>query len=187
MGSESDRQSTVLIGPYGVGKSTISHLLAEAREQQRYSLDEVVWTYYSEVGVTPQTAAAVGAFDAPDWQRYHAHAVKRFLQDHANESCVMDLGAGHALFEGALLTEMQTVLADCTVILLLPAPEIDIAKHDLGERNAIHPTKRQQPHAEWNAFFLQHPAPHQLADHVVYTKGKSPAQTCAEILALLQV
>jgi shikimate kinase len=177
-------RSIVLIGPYGVGKSTISQLLADARGQKRYSLDDVLWGYYGEVGVTPQTAAAVGPFDSPAWQPHHAHAVKRFLQDHANESCVMDLGAGHALYDGVYFTEMQAILAPYAVILLLPSPEIEESLHDLNERNALHPSKGKQPHAQWNSFFLHHPSSYQLAHHIIYTKGKTPAQTHQEILAL---
>ncbi len=95
-------RSVVLIGPYGVGKSTIGQLLADSRGQRRYSLDECAWTYYREIGLAPETAEALGDFASQRWQPYHAHAVKRFLQDHQNEVCVMDLGAGHALYEAGL-------------------------------------------------------------------------------------
>lgn len=177
-------KSVVLIGPYGVGKSTISQLLAESRGQKRYALDECVWTYYIEIGLTPKTAEALGGFDSPHWQPYNAHAVKRFLQDHQNELCVMDLGAGHALYEGKYLDEVSVALAPYEVILLIPAPDINVSLRDLNERNESHPSKRRQPHMKWNSFFLRHPSSYQLAKRIVYTKGKTPLEIHQDILAL---
>jgi shikimate kinase len=176
-------KSIVLIGPYGVGKSTIAQLLAQARHQSCFSLDECVWSYYRETGLTLESAEALGDFDSPHWQPYHAHAVKRFLQDHRDETCVMDLGAGHALYEDAYLDEMQVVCAPYDVILLLPSPDIDVSIHDLNERNNAHVYKRTQPHTKWNTLFLRHPSSRQLARYVVYTKGKTPIETCNDILA----
>jgi shikimate kinase len=177
-------KSIILIGPYGVGKSTVGQLLAASRSQPQYSLDQYVWSYYGEKGLTNEIAATIGEFDSPHWQAYHAHAVKRFLEDHGNELCVMDLGAGHALYDGQYLDEMQLILAPYVVILLIPSPDIELSIQDLNERNDIHISKRRQPHAKWNRFFLNHPSSYQLTKHVVYTKGKTPAQTHQEILAL---
>src|SRR5689334_22083333 len=116
-------RSVVLIGPYGAGKSTTGRLLAAARQQQSYSLDDDPWKYYREIGLTERSAASLGDFDDPQWQPYHSHAVKRFLQDHQGEICVMDLGAGHALYDGTYLTDMQAILAPYDVVLLIPSPD----------------------------------------------------------------
>jgi shikimate kinase len=177
-------RSVVLIGPYGVGKSTIGQLLADSRGQRRYSLDECAWTYYGEIGLTLDTAEALGDFDSPRWQPYHAHAVKRFLQDYQNEVCVMDLGAGHVLYEGDYLEEMRGVFALYDTILLIPSPDINMSIDDLAKRNDAHFHKRRQLHMQWNTFFLNHPSSYQIAKHVIYTKGKSPAETLKDILAL---
>ena len=178
-------QSVVLIGPYGVGKSTVAELLATARSQSYYALDECAWNYYRETGLTPETVETVGDFDSPKWQPYHAHAVTRFLHDHQPEICVMDLGAGHALYDGCYLDKMKTVLAPYEVILLLPSPQLDRSMHDLNVRNSVHAIKQTQPHAEWNTFFLNHPSSYQLARHIVYTGDKTPLETSNDILALL--
>src|SRR5262245_16715760 len=178
-------RSVVLIGPYGVGKSTIGRLLAAARGQQAYSLDEHAWTYYREVGLTEESAASLGDFDDPQWQLYHSRAVKRFLQDHQDEQCVMDLGAGHALYDGAYLSDVQAALAPYDVVLLMPSPDPAISLRDLEERNNAHHLKRRQPHARWNAFFIDHPASYSLATHIVYTKDRTPEQTCQELLEII--
>jgi hypothetical protein len=36
-----------------------------------------------------------------------------------------------------------------------------------------------------NEHFVRHPSNYALAKHVVYTKNKSPVETCDEILSLL--
>jgi hypothetical protein len=37
---------------------------------------------------------------------------------------------------------------------------------------------------DFNAHFLAHPGYYALAKFIVYTKGRTPAESCAEILAL---
>jgi len=180
-------RSIILIGPYGVGKSTVGKLLAESRGQPQYSLDQSVWIYYHEVGLTLELAKTLGDFDSVLWQPYHAHAVKRFLQDHEHELCVMDLGAGHALYEGDQLEEMRATFASYDTILLIPAPDITVSINDLTERNNAYAYKKTQPHAKWNSFFLEHPSSYQLAKHIIYTKDKTPKESCQDILAVIEV
>ena len=38
---------------------------------------------------------------------------------------------------------------------------------------------------DMNRYFLEHPANAALADHTVFTKDKSPHETCGDILRLL--
>jgi len=179
-------KSVILIGPYGVGKSTVASLLANSRGQPQYSLDPEVWTYYREAGLTPEMTDALGDFDSLAWQPYHAHAVKRFLQDHQHELCVMDLGAGHALYEGDYFEAIQAVLSLYDTVLLVPSPDVTISINDLAQRNNSHFYKRTQPHAKWNSFFLSHPSGYQLAKYIIYTKDKTPQQTCQDILAAIE-
>jgi shikimate kinase len=179
-------KSIVLIGPYGIGKSTVGQLLAESRGQPQYSLDQCVWTYYRETGLTLELAEALGDFDSLLWQSYHAHAVKRFLQDHAHEVCVMDLGAGHALYEGSYLEEIRAALAPYDTILLIPSPDVAVSINDLTERNNAHFYKKTQPHTQWNTFFLKHVSSYQLARYIIYTKSKTPIETCQDILAVIE-
>lgn len=180
-------KSIVLIGPYGAGKSTIGKLLAEALNQRNYSLDEEnPWKYFQEVGLTLENSTSLGDFDSPAWQPYHRHAVKRFLAEHNSEDCVMDLGAGHSLYDGDLLEDMKQTLAGYTVILLLPSPQIDESLHDLKQRNNLHPSKRNTSHTIWNTYALTHPANQWLANHTVYTKGLNARETCDKILGMLK-
>lgn len=177
-------KSIILIGPYGAGKTTIGRLLADSLGRRGYSLDEYAWTYYREIGLSTETAGNLGDLDSLQWQPYHAHAVKRFLQDHQNEVCIMDLGTGHSLYEDTYFNEMQEVFAPYNVILLMPSPDIDIAIHELNEQNNRHFYKRGQSHTKLNLSFLKHPSSYQLAKYIVYTKDREPIETSKDILAL---
>jgi shikimate kinase len=179
-------KSIVLIGPYGVGKSTVGQLLAAARQQSQFSLDHNVWKYYSETGLTLEAAEKLGDFDSLHWQPYHAHAVRRFFEDHEKEVCIMDLGAGHALYEGQYLQEMHILFSKHDTILLIPSPDIAVALSDLSQRNDSHFYKRTQPHTRWNSFFLRHPSGYQLAKYAIHTKDKTPMETCQDILAVVE-
>jgi adenylate kinase family enzyme len=178
-------QSVVLIGPYGIGKSTVGRLLADAWNMRQYALDDVTYRYCQEAGMTDELAQTLDLL-APEWQPYHAHAVKRFLDDHRGEPCILDFGAGHSLYDGSHFTEVKQALGPFVVVLLLPSPDPDEALHDLTTRNNAHFYKRTQPHAQWTKLFLEHPSPYALATHTVYTKGKTAKQVADEIIALVQ-
>lgn len=179
-------KSVVLIGPYGIGKSTVGQLLAAARNQPQYSLDQDVWKYYSETGLTLEAADMLGDFESLNWQPYHAHAVRRFFQDHGQEVCIMDLGAGHALYEGSYLEEMLEIFSKHDTVLLTPSHDVAESISNLARRNDAHFYKRTQPHMQWNSFFLQHSSSYQLAKYRVYTKNKSPIETCQDVLAVVE-
>ena len=46
----------VLIGPQGVGKSTVGELLAKQLALPQCSMDELRWGYYDEIGYDPTLA-----------------------------------------------------------------------------------------------------------------------------------
>lgn len=64
------------------------------------------------------------------------------------------------------------------VVLLLPSPNLNESVQILKERNeGIHDTIH-----EINEHFVRHPANSQLAKFTVYTQGKTPEETCEEII-----
>jgi len=38
----------------------------------------------------------------------------------------------------------------------------------------------------WNEYFVKHPSNYELAKFTVYTKGKTPDETCDEIIRMLR-
>ncbi len=140
----------------------------------RHSLDELGGRY----GAPP----AGHGHDSAALEAWHAEVVPRFLRDHAGEDCVLDLGAGHAVFSGANLETVRPAFAAHRVVLLLPARGIDESLALLARRNEANAEKRDRPHAVWNRYFLSHPAPAALAARTVYL-GERDAQSVAEELA----
>ncbi|MEO0378502.1 MAG: shikimate kinase, partial [Cyanobacteria bacterium P01_A01_bin.17] len=96
---------------------------------------------------------------------------------------VIDFGAGHSVYEDPRLFEsVQQILNPYpNVVLLLPSPNLDESLVILNERNGYEPNK--DPNI--NEHLLRHPSNFKLAKLTVYTKLKTPAETCQEILQLV--
>lgn len=173
----------ILIGPIGAGKTTIGELLAQKLNLPQISMDEVRFTYYQEIGYNPTLAEEKRKTDGvwgiyQYWKPFEAHAVERLLADH--HTCVFDLGAGHSVYEdAALFDRVQRALAPYpNVILLLPSPDKDESIEILNEREPI--LRDMTPNL--NIHFVHHPSNETLAKITIYTKDKTPEETCEEIL-----
>jgi adenylate kinase family enzyme len=174
----------VLIGPARAGKSTIGKLLAEALELPQISLDSMRWVYYKEMGYDENFAQEIRTrcgFLALVlyWNLFAAYAVERLLSDY--QTCVVDFGAGIYESQESFARVQQTLSRYRNVVLLLPSPNQEESLRILKERDANPP---HDLNFDLNAHFLTHHSYYDLAKLTVYTHGKTPAQTCAEILEL---
>lgn len=187
----------ILIGPMCAGKSTIAELLSEKLNLPHHSVDDDRWTYYKEIGYDEALAAQIAKSDQGMagllryWKPFEAHAVERVLADHPD--CVIDFGAGHSVYEDeTLFARVQRALNPYpNVILLLPSPNLDESAEILNARFK-ELLLREVGHVdpalfEVNTQFVKHPSNHKLAKIVVYTNGKMPDETCAEILPKLHL
>ena len=183
----------ILIGPMATGKTTIARLLAQKLGLVQHELDDKRWDYYNEIGYDRALADQIrmekgfSALARGYWKPFEIHAVERGLVDFADG--VISFGGGNSVYEDDLLFERaQRVLAPYTnVILLLPCADLDKSAAILKERYiaqepGIIPTPQE---LEMIDYFLRNPSNQRLAKHVVYTIGKSPEQTCDEIIQLL--
>ncbi len=178
----------ILIGPVNAGKSTLATLLAQRLGLQRCSLDEIGWQFYQEQGYDETMAQRIKEQnDLPAFHRYlerfHAYAVERVLADHPQD--VIDFGAGHSVYEDFEQFErVQQALAPYTnVVLLLPSP-------DPAESTQILSRRKSNPNPSpvvfaMNEFFFGHSSSFDLAKIIVYTKDKTPEETCNEVLRRL--
>ena len=175
----------ILIGPIGVGKSTQGELLANGLGLPQRSMDDLRWVYYDEIGYDPalvqekrKTAGMQSVIQY--WKPFEAYAVERLLAEH--QDCVIDFGAGHSVYEDQLLFERvrQALASYPNVVLLLPTSDRHESSRILSQRNRDLPS---DTHAI-NEHYLRHPSNSMLAKHTVYTKGKTPEATCAEILQI---
>jgi hypothetical protein len=95
----------------------------------------------------------------------------------------MDFGPQHSVYDGELFNEIQQALRFYTVVLLVPSPDREESLRILAERNNRNAMKTPD-HRTFNPYFIRHPSNYALANHVVYTKDKTPEETRDEILAL---
>jgi shikimate kinase len=176
------RTDIVLIGPVRTGKSTQGRLLAEKLGLPQASLDALRYQYYQEIGFDPLMAKEIrqkGGFLALMFYRelFAAYAVERLLAEHHN--CVIDFGAG--IYESdEMFARVQKALADfANVVLLLPSPDMEESLRILNARDANPPADLT---FDLTARFLKHHTYYDLARLTVYTRGKTPEETCQEIL-----
>jgi shikimate kinase len=178
------REELVIIGPPTVGKTTVSKLLAEKLGIPRVSMDDVLFTYFKEVG-----------FDEDHWKlvseklgrsagyRYlkvfGSHGVKRLLESHHN--CVFDFGGGGVT--GEFPDEFAAIRAALNdfknVVFLIPSADKRESLQYLYGRLGINP-----PGWTLLEHLINHDAHDKLAKYVVYVKDKTPPQICDEIIAL---
>ena len=180
------RNEILLLGPVQTGKTTLGSLLAEQIGVPQVSLDEIRWRYYQEIGYDPELARTIrrqGGFLALVlyWQLFDAYSVERLLAEYPN--CVIDFGAGIGVCESReQFARVQRALAAYrNVFLILPSPDRAESLQILRERDQDPPSDLN---FDFNAHFLAHHGYYDLAKFTVYTKGHSPAESCAEILAL---
>lgn len=185
------RSEIVLIGPPFAGKSTLGKLLSQELGLPQVSLDKLRWEYYREIGfddVLAQEIRQKGGFVAivAYWSLFNSHAISRILADYTN--CIFDFGAGPIVFENELLSnQIKNALASfANVVRLLPSPDPQKSIQVLRERSS-HLQGTNAQGFDWPTFFVQHEQNRMLAKYHIYTETKTPAETCAEILAFTQV
>lgn len=190
------KTTVLLIGPMCAGKSTLAALLSKRLDLPRIEMDDIRWDYYAEIGYDSQKAARLAQSDEgmmaliQYWKPFEAHAVARALEEH--QGCVLDFGAGHSVFEDeALLEKVETALAPFkNVFLILPSPD-PVESVEVLNRRFRQLLEREVGHVDerllrLNEHFVRHPSNRRLAKHVVYTKGRTPEDTCQEILKGLE-
>jgi len=187
-----ENSTIILIGPMCAGKSTIAKKLSEQLGIKRQELDSLRDGYYDEIGYDRELASKIANGEEgmmgliKYWKPFEAHAVERALSEHTN--CVLDFGAGHSVYEeDELFTRVQNALKPFDhVILLLPSSNLDESVKILNERFSEllerEVGKVDPKLLDLNDHFVKHPSNHKLAKITIYTQGKSPDETCAEIL-----
>ena len=177
----------ILIGPIGAGKSTLAAGLAERLGVPRCCMDEERWPYMQEAGYNPALADEIRKRDRhwgnvfAYWKRFEAHMVGRLLEEH--RGCVIDFGACQSVYEDeADFARVQATLGGyANVVLVLPSPDPAESLRVLKGRawDGVAGGFDFQKH------FVNHPSNFRLATLTVYTEGKTPSETCDEILRRL--
>lgn len=184
--SAADGETVVLIGPVSAGKSTVAPLLAARLGRPHAPMDDLRWGYYAEIGFSREEEAAAmrrGGFAemARYWKPFEAYAAGRIVAD--RRGSVIDFGAGHSVYDDpALLERVRRALEPVRhVVLLLPAPDPDRSVALLRARGWDGVTDG----FDWHDYMVRHPANPLLAKQIVFTEGRTPEETCADIARLM--
>lgn len=183
-----ENANIIIIGPVCAGKSTQGKLISKALNKQLVSLDGVAEDYYKANGFgESQFRKAVhekGFLDAyRQWWPSLAYAAQQVVKDYTD--CVIDFGAGHSHYEDDLLyAGVKEALAGCQhVILLLPTEDLDRSVSLLRERsNDLRNMDWMFDGYDFFERWVKDDSNHDLATVTVFTDGKTPEQTCEEIL-----
>lgn len=171
----------ILIGPSRIGKSTVGKLLAARLEQPFVDLSKIASQYYPEQGydwAEAKRAWEEGGFagflhyQAP----FNAYVVEQGLLQHSGS--VIELDAFQVAFTDDTLFERvrRAMQPYRMVVLLLPSTDTDASVHVLDQRGRV-----LYDGMELNEHFIRHHSNHDLAKIRIYTKGKTPQETCEAI------
>lgn len=179
----------ILIGPPMAGKSTLAQSLARETNLPWFNLDELRWGYMKEIGYDKALDDEIrrrGGFLARAlyWQLFGPYVIERFLAEHSH--CIMDFGGGHTVYDSQEShNRVKRALAPYpNVILVLPSPDPEKSIKILSDRLALEPVELN---FDFSRHFVEHPANHELAKHIIYTEGKSVDESTAEILGLISL
>jgi hypothetical protein len=174
----------ILIGPPMAGKSTLGKLLSARLGLPQCSLDRHLG-YYTDAGFDESLADRIiskRGFEGLYHYRkfFDLEVVARVLSEYRD--FVIDFGACHSTYEdGTLRARARKLLRPYTnVVLLLPDPDPGRSIRALEERGCL----KSVDGFNLCEHLVTHPSNFELAKFIVYTGGKTPAETCEEILFL---
>ena len=182
----------ILMGPIGVGKTTIGRLLADRLGVPLCSFDDVRSIYYEKVGYDKSLASSIVASEQGVRgllryaEPYDVQIIKLLLADF--QRGIIDFGASNSVYDDKdLLAQVEHALEPYpNVILLVPSRDKKESAEILKIRLTKMLTEAGRPFTdelfELNHYFIQHLSNYQLAKRVIYTKGKSPEVIQDEIV-----
>ena len=174
------KEIIILIGPIRAGKSTIANLLSEKLNYPRFRMDILRYEYYKEIDYNEEKAEKIkqehGFIALVNyWKPFDVHAVKRVLQD--CDFGIIDFGGGLSVYKD------ERLLAE-VIKELEPYKNSRMEEKEYKEYFQIAGINDR---INLNKHFIEHPSNKSIAKHIFYTKGKSPEQTCNEIIDTLNL
>ncbi|MGD1912971.1 MAG: shikimate kinase [Rivularia sp. (in: cyanobacteria)] len=172
----------VLIGSSNTSKTSVGKLLAQQLKLPFIALGDISEQYYLEIGFDKAQQEQAWEKDGGDgFYRYtmpfDAYAIERAVSEH--QECVIEFTPEQSVYDDAqLLEKVEQILQPLThVILLLYSANTEESLRVLEENNTAIVNGMQI-----NEHFVKHHSNHDLANYVVYTKDKTPEQTCEDVL-----
>ncbi|MFA5602447.1 MAG: AAA family ATPase [Bacilli bacterium] len=160
--------SIILIGPSGAGKSTIAEELVKKTGMQRLCLDRIA-NHNRQTGFVRKFR---------NQEEHNLFMIHDAIQK-AIEPGVCDFGAGHSIYSDEKIFDKvkEELTPFKNIILLLPSKDINESLDVINSRST--------GDTRDNLKFLVSPCNQELAAHIIYTNGKTPAAISDEIINLI--
>ncbi|BAY85339.1 shikimate kinase [Calothrix parasitica NIES-267] len=173
----------VLIGSSNTYKTSVGKLIAEQLDLPFISLADISEQYYLKIGFSKtQQEQAWEENGADGFYRYiqpfNAYAIEKVVSEH--QESVIEFAPEESVYDNdQLLEKIERILQPLThVILLLYSSDIEESLRVIEESNTA--IVNGMP---INEHFVRYHSNHDLANYVVYTKDKTPEQTCEDVLS----
>ncbi|HDX9635626.1 TPA: AAA family ATPase [Bacillus cereus] len=166
----------ILIGPRGIGKTTVAKILAEKLNKKYISLDA--------------ESKNITDIDLRNSPQERFSTTKKVLEENANENCILDFGCFHTFFlDDGNFNEIDKMLAPISnVFLLTPSADIEESMEELKKMNArmIQDETFLNMVCNSNKNILKSRFNEKLAKHIIYTKDMTFAQIAEDIIDKLK-
>jgi shikimate kinase len=180
-GFQGVKETIILMGPIGVGKSTQAELLSKELGQPRCSYDEVKADYRKRIGFSSETAQSIndehGLYAMLAYMNeFKSQILEPIINDYRGH--IIDLGGGAQCFDEPHQVERvrQVFEKISEIFLLLPSQDLATNITSLPGLKENYPI---------NAYLIMHPTNELFAKKTVYTLGKKPEETMRDIIFLL--
>ncbi|XOV83318.1 MAG: hypothetical protein ACFHXK_21010 [bacterium] len=176
-----DRSTITLIGPLGVGKSTLAQLLSQKLALPRCCYDDLKLAYLEDAGFKLSEAHRIRDADCIHamcmyTNQFGIDVLERVINEHVGY--VIDFGAGSYCFENPaeIARASKSFAPISNAFLLLPSDNL---------RENILPLPGVREKRYMNTYFIMHPMNETLSKTTVYTAEKTPEESATEIIGLL--
>ena len=173
----------IIIGPIGVGKSTVAPEIARRTGKKHIDMDALRSQIYALTDFSEELAEKAydkgGIIGWYDYQKpFELFAVKTLLEKHSNS--VIEFGGGQSVYNDATQAEtfLNLVKNEPFVILMLPCKDFARSAKILENR------ARNAEENILNDIFITSTTNKKAAKYVVYTDGKKPEETIDEIVTI---
>jgi shikimate kinase len=173
----------VLIGPIGVGKSSVAPVVGRALGRPIIELDELRSDVYATLGYDNAKADELYRLGGIEGLMSYWKPFELELVEHAvalEPGAVLDFGAGHSHFDDEeQFRRASAALAGHYVVLLLPSLDVEESERILDARQ---PSEHRAASRELNATFLSSRSNALLADRVLITGDRSPEDIATDLV-----
>lgn len=173
----------IIIGPIGVGKSTVAPEVARRTGKKHIDMDELREEIYALTDFSKKLLKKAyskgGIVGWHDYQKpFELFAVQTLLEQNTN--AVIEFGGGQSVYtdETQAATFLNLIKDEPFVILMLPCENSVRSAKILGDR------ARNIDEKILNDIFITSETNKKAAKYVVYTEGKTPEETISEIVKI---